>query len=68
MYSDLWLGSTLKCHRVRFLEGKERLNAPDLLQGVIPQYWGGNEPNRTVTCIVLKATAKDKSTCRPLPR
>ncbi|GFU07733.1 uncharacterized protein TNCV_4164281 [Trichonephila clavipes] len=25
-----------------------------------PQNWGGNEPNRTVTCMVLKATANDR--------
>ncbi|GFX84524.1 uncharacterized protein TNCV_560391 [Trichonephila clavipes] len=24
-----------------------------------PQNWGGDEPNRTVTCMVLKATAND---------
>ncbi|GFS68517.1 uncharacterized protein TNCV_4584431 [Trichonephila clavipes] len=28
--------------------------------GVLPQNWGGNEPNRTVTCMVLKATANDR--------
>ncbi|GFW56792.1 uncharacterized protein TNCV_160221 [Trichonephila clavipes] len=27
---------------------------------VLPQNWGGNEPNLTVTCLVLKATANDK--------
>ncbi|GFW36095.1 hypothetical protein TNCV_4929581 [Trichonephila clavipes] len=28
---------------------------PDHIQGVLPQNWGGNEQNRTVTCTVLKA-------------
>ncbi|GFV37302.1 protein Abitram [Trichonephila clavipes] len=28
--------------------------------GVLPQNWGRNEPNRTVTCMVLKATANDR--------
>ncbi|GFW46800.1 hypothetical protein TNCV_2981561 [Trichonephila clavipes] len=27
--------------------------------GDLTQNWGGNEPNRTVTCIVLKATTND---------
>ncbi|GFX24485.1 hypothetical protein TNCV_993001 [Trichonephila clavipes] len=34
------------------------LNSP---QGVLSQNWGGTEPNRTVTCTVLEATAKDRS-------
>ncbi|GFX62852.1 hypothetical protein TNCV_3351781 [Trichonephila clavipes] len=28
--------------------------------GVPPQNWGENEPNHTVTCLVLKATANDR--------
>ncbi|GFV09955.1 uncharacterized protein TNCV_4517091 [Trichonephila clavipes] len=28
--------------------------------GVLPQNWGGNEPNCSVTCMVLKATANDR--------
>ncbi|GFV57645.1 hypothetical protein TNCV_3132331 [Trichonephila clavipes] len=31
-----------------------------LPQGVLPQNWGGTEQNRTVTCMVLKATANDR--------
>ncbi|GFU42667.1 hypothetical protein TNCV_3138741 [Trichonephila clavipes] len=31
--------------------------------GVLPQNWGGNEPKRTVTCMVLKAIVNDR---RPL--
>ncbi|GFS79526.1 uncharacterized protein TNCV_2370391 [Trichonephila clavipes] len=27
---------------------------------VLPQNWSGNEPNRTVTCMVLKATANNR--------
>ncbi|GFT70411.1 chromodomain Y-like protein [Trichonephila clavipes] len=30
------------------------------LQGVLPQIWGGIEPNRTVTCMGLKAMANDR--------
>ncbi|GFY33872.1 uncharacterized protein TNCV_4595801 [Trichonephila clavipes] len=43
----------------RLMEGEERWEAPEHPQGVLPQNWGGIEPNRTVTCIVLKATVKD---------
>ncbi|GFY08698.1 uncharacterized protein TNCV_5006111 [Trichonephila clavipes] len=28
--------------------------------GVLPQNWGENEPNSTVTCMVLKSTANDR--------
>ncbi|GFY33218.1 uncharacterized protein TNCV_1240691 [Trichonephila clavipes] len=45
---------------VRLVEGEERWEAPDHLQGVLPQNWGGTEQNRTVTCMVLKAKATDK--------
>ncbi|GFX97643.1 uncharacterized protein TNCV_2842031 [Trichonephila clavipes] len=33
----------------RFMEGEERWEALDDLQGVFPQNWGGIEPNRTDT-------------------
>ncbi|GFU81354.1 uncharacterized protein TNCV_3583361 [Trichonephila clavipes] len=47
---------------VWWVEGKERWE--DLTNtGVLPQNWGGNEPNRTVTCMVLKVTDNDR---RPL--
>ncbi|GFT92763.1 hypothetical protein TNCV_739511 [Trichonephila clavipes] len=40
--------------------GKEReVGTPDHPQGVLPQNWGGTEPNRTVTYIVLKAKGND---------
>ncbi|GFY34070.1 hypothetical protein TNCV_4982731 [Trichonephila clavipes] len=33
--------------------------APDHLHGVLPQNWGRIEPNRTVTCMVLKDMASN---------
>ncbi|GFX84025.1 zinc finger protein [Trichonephila clavipes] len=45
---------------VRLVEGEERWEAPDHRQGVLPQNRGGNQKNRSVTCMVLKATANDK--------
>ncbi|GFX49792.1 uncharacterized protein TNCV_3073451 [Trichonephila clavipes] len=33
---------------------------PDHTSGVLPQNWGGNEPNRTVTFMVLKAMVNDR--------
>ncbi|GFX21789.1 uncharacterized protein TNCV_2310681 [Trichonephila clavipes] len=61
----LWHGGTLNIRRaasplVRLLEREERWEPSDHLQGVLPLNWGGNEPNRTVTCMVLKATANDR--------
>ncbi|GFX15600.1 uncharacterized protein TNCV_2130881 [Trichonephila clavipes] len=38
-----------------------------LSQGVLPQNWGGTEQNRTVTFMVLKATANDSRKSSPLP-
>ncbi|GFV93692.1 hypothetical protein TNCV_365931 [Trichonephila clavipes] len=46
--------------------GKERwaaLTPPS--QGVILQNWGGTESNRTVTCIMLKATANNRRKTSP---
>ncbi|GFV93637.1 uncharacterized protein TNCV_1989491 [Trichonephila clavipes] len=45
---------------VRLVEGEERCETPDHPQGVLPQNWGGNELNRSVTYMVLKATANDR--------
>ncbi|GFY12571.1 uncharacterized protein TNCV_2447621 [Trichonephila clavipes] len=45
---------------VRLVEGKERWEASGYTQSVLPQNWGGIDPNRAVTCIVLKATANDR--------
>ncbi|GFT92889.1 uncharacterized protein TNCV_740491 [Trichonephila clavipes] len=47
------------------MRGEKSLTLP---QGVLPQNWGGTELNRTVTCMVLKATANDRRTSSPLPR
>ncbi|PRD27058.1 UNVERIFIED_CONTAM: hypothetical protein NCL1_36380 [Trichonephila clavipes] len=60
-----WHGGTLNSRRaasplVRLVEGKERLEASDHPQSVLPLNWGGTEPNRTVTCMVLKATDNDR--------
>ncbi|GFS97645.1 hypothetical protein TNCV_2558291 [Trichonephila clavipes] len=41
------------------MKGGRPLNLP---QSVLPQNWGGTEPNRTVTWIVLKAAANDRRT------
>ncbi|GFT47506.1 uncharacterized protein TNCV_3750351 [Trichonephila clavipes] len=38
----------------------ERWEAPDPLPGVLPENWGGTEPKRTVTCIVLKAKTNNR--------
>ncbi|GFW89192.1 uncharacterized protein TNCV_2686251 [Trichonephila clavipes] len=43
----------------RLVEGEESWEAPDHLQGVLPQNWGEVELNHSVTCMVLKATAND---------
>ncbi|GFU26526.1 hypothetical protein TNCV_2463681 [Trichonephila clavipes] len=36
------------------------MGGPDNSQGVLPQNWGENELNRSVICMVLKATANDR--------
>ncbi|GFX67760.1 uncharacterized protein TNCV_1564621 [Trichonephila clavipes] len=45
---------------VWLVEGEERWKASDHFQSVLPLNWGGTEPNCTVTCMVLKATANDR--------
>ncbi|GFY35593.1 uncharacterized protein TNCV_196931 [Trichonephila clavipes] len=60
-----WHEGTLNSHRVasllvKLVEGEERWKAPDHPQGVLPQNCGGTEKNRTVTCMVLKATVDDR--------
>ncbi|GFU10649.1 hypothetical protein TNCV_1773211 [Trichonephila clavipes] len=37
------------------LDKEKKWEVPDHSQGVLSQYWGGNEQNRNVTCVVLKA-------------
>ncbi|GFW49502.1 uncharacterized protein TNCV_2842831 [Trichonephila clavipes] len=41
-------------------KGEERWEASEHPQSVLPLNWGGIEPNRTVTCMVLKTTANDR--------
>ncbi|GFX33944.1 uncharacterized protein TNCV_911481 [Trichonephila clavipes] len=43
-------------HLVWLVEGEERWQASDHPQSVLPLNWGGTEPNRSVICMVLKAT------------
>ncbi|GFU36882.1 uncharacterized protein TNCV_2670611 [Trichonephila clavipes] len=45
---------------VRLVEGKAKFVVLDHPESVLPQNWGGTEPNRTVTCMVLKAKANDR--------
>ncbi|GFV59283.1 uncharacterized protein TNCV_2340241 [Trichonephila clavipes] len=40
--------------------GRRGWEAPDHPQDVLPQNWGGTELKRSVTCMVLKATANDR--------
>ncbi|GFV78392.1 uncharacterized protein TNCV_95491 [Trichonephila clavipes] len=65
MYSACAAWATLNSRRAasplaRLVEGEERREASDHPQSVLPPNWGGIEPNRTVTCMVLKATANDR--------
>ncbi|GFY26634.1 uncharacterized protein TNCV_2879621 [Trichonephila clavipes] len=58
-------GGTLNSRRaasplVRLVEREERWEASDHPQSVLPLNWGRIEPNRTVTLMVLKATANDR--------
>ncbi|GFT53308.1 hypothetical protein TNCV_4233981 [Trichonephila clavipes] len=52
---------------MRFVEVEERWDALDPLQGILPQNWGGTEPRRTITCMVLKAKANASCTSSTLP-
>ncbi|GFX96272.1 uncharacterized protein TNCV_2291601 [Trichonephila clavipes] len=45
---------------VRLVEEEARWEESDHPQGVLTIIWGGTEPNHTVTCMVLKATANDR--------
>ncbi|GFU98033.1 uncharacterized protein TNCV_233091 [Trichonephila clavipes] len=65
MCSVFAAGGTLNRRRatsslVRLVEGEEKWEAPDHLQDVLSQNWGGTEQNRTVTCMVLKVKANDR--------
>ncbi|GFU84205.1 hypothetical protein TNCV_2488701 [Trichonephila clavipes] len=52
---------------VRLVEWEERLEALDQLKGVFPQIWGGNEPNCSATCMVLKNTDNGRRSCNLFP-
>ncbi|GFU27159.1 uncharacterized protein TNCV_775771 [Trichonephila clavipes] len=45
---------------VRLVDGEEKWEASDYPQSVLPLNWGGIEPKRTVTCMVLKATTNNR--------
>ncbi|GFY13939.1 uncharacterized protein TNCV_1296001 [Trichonephila clavipes] len=45
---------------VRLVEGEERWEATDHPQGPLPQNWGETELNRSITCMVLKATDNNR--------
>ncbi|GFW28156.1 transposable element Tcb2 transposase [Trichonephila clavipes] len=45
---------------VRLVEGEEKWEASEHHQAVLPPNWGVTEQNRTVTCMVFKATAIDR--------
>ncbi|GFV88390.1 uncharacterized protein TNCV_1242031 [Trichonephila clavipes] len=53
-------GRQAACPLVKWEEAEEKKEAPDYARGVLPLNWDGTEPNRTVTCMVLKAKANDK--------
>ncbi|GFU57745.1 uncharacterized protein TNCV_3638951 [Trichonephila clavipes] len=58
-------GGTLSSRRaasllVRLVEGDERWEASNHPQGVLFQKWGETKLNRSVACMVLKATANDR--------
>ncbi|GFX35930.1 uncharacterized protein TNCV_4214521 [Trichonephila clavipes] len=60
-----WHWGTLNSRRaanplVRLEEGEERWEVSEHSQSVLPLNWVGMEPNSTVTCMVLKATANDR--------
>ncbi|GFX26816.1 uncharacterized protein TNCV_1839891 [Trichonephila clavipes] len=68
-----WHGGTLNSRRasspfMRLVAGEERWEIPDPHSGCSPsKLWGGTELNRTVTYMVLKATASDRRTSSLLP-
>ncbi|GFV40213.1 uncharacterized protein TNCV_3823131 [Trichonephila clavipes] len=45
---------------MRMVKRKERWDAPDHRQGILPQNWAGTEQNRTVTYMVLESKANDR--------
>ncbi|GFW97460.1 uncharacterized protein TNCV_4991361 [Trichonephila clavipes] len=64
-------GGTLNSRRAvsplgRLVEGEERWGPLTFSQGVLRHNWDGTELNRTVICMVLKATANERRTSSPL--
>ncbi|GFT70376.1 uncharacterized protein TNCV_2658191 [Trichonephila clavipes] len=64
-------GSTLNsrqavCPLTRLVKREQRWKAPAHPQGVLPQNLYGIKPNRTVTCMVLKANVNDGHTIQPM--
>ncbi|GFU33168.1 hypothetical protein TNCV_4156781 [Trichonephila clavipes] len=67
MYRAERQGGTLNCRRatsppVRLGDVKERWEASDHPQGVLSQNWSEIEPNRTVNCMVFKASNNWRTT------
>ncbi|GFV23719.1 cullin-4A [Trichonephila clavipes] len=65
MYSAFVAGGTLNSYRtasplVSLVEGEEMWEDPGHTQGILRRNWGEPELNRSVTCMVLNATANDK--------
>ncbi|PRD34854.1 UNVERIFIED_CONTAM: hypothetical protein NCL1_13362 [Trichonephila clavipes] len=65
MHSACAAGFTLNSRRaasplVRLVERKYRWEASDYPQSILPLNWGRIEPNRSVTCMALKASANDR--------
>ncbi|GFX03956.1 uncharacterized protein TNCV_4678611 [Trichonephila clavipes] len=65
MYSAFVAGGTLNSLRaasplMSLVKEEERWEAPNRPQGVLPQNLGESELNRSVTCMVLKATANNR--------
>ncbi|GFV62002.1 uncharacterized protein TNCV_4108051 [Trichonephila clavipes] len=54
--ADIYAASPLG----RLVEGEDRCEASGHPQSILPLNSGGIESNRTVTCMVLKATANDR--------
>ncbi|GFW75083.1 hypothetical protein TNCV_447881 [Trichonephila clavipes] len=54
---EVWKHCKYSCGWWKGKRGGRTLTNP---QGVVLQNWGGAEPNRTVTCMVLKAMDNDR--------
>ncbi|GFS94776.1 hypothetical protein TNCV_4456581 [Trichonephila clavipes] len=73
MYSAFAAWGTLNTHRVasplmRLVEGEEKWEALTTPRVLSLKNWGGNESNRNITSVVLKARANDRHTTSPLPQ